>query len=176
MIYIILFIVVFVPVFDLFSKKAVMKFYRNNGRNMGVLSPCVFFMYVFFNKDKEKGFIQKNQTDHHIKFINICPPVYNNGAFLGIFKKRKVLLHFLIGLSLLVLMAFIIYNIYHKDFSAIFLSIVLGGGLGNFIDRLMHKAVTDFLFLSFNKNIIFNIADLFIMIGVVCVMIYIIFT
>jgi len=44
MIYIILFIVVFVPVFDLFSKKAVMKFYRNNGRNMGVLSPCVFFM------------------------------------------------------------------------------------------------------------------------------------
>ena len=73
-------------------------------------------------------------------------------------------------------MAFIIYNIYHKDFSAIFLSIVLGGGLGNFIDRLMHKAVTDFLFLSFNKNIIFNIADLFIMIGVVCVMIYIIFT
>jgi signal peptidase II len=46
-------------------------------------------------------------------------------------------------------------------------SFVIGGGIGNMIDRILHGSVTDFLHLkigSFQTGI-FNMADVSIMIG-----------
>ena len=48
--------------------------------------------------------------------------------------------------------------------------IVTGGALGNFLDRIFYKSVPDFIDLHFNNFhwFIFNMADIFITIGVIC--------
>ncbi|MDR2939493.1 MAG: signal peptidase II [Clostridiales bacterium] len=46
-----------------------------------------------------------------------------------------------------------------------FLSMVIGGAIGNLYDRHKNKSVTDFLFIKFKNAPIFNIADIFIFLG-----------
>lgn len=55
------------------------------------------------------------------------------------------------------------------------LALVLGGIIGNFIDRLHLKYVIDMLQLDFIHFNIFNIADSAITVGVVIIFIYLIF-
>lgn len=47
------------------------------------------------------------------------------------------------------------------------LSFVAGGGLGNMVDRLVSGAVTDFFATEFMSFPIFNVADIFVTVGVV---------
>lgn len=51
---------------------------------------------------------------------------------------------------------------------------VVGGGIGNVIDRLMYGSVTDFLYLRFGMlhTGVFNAADMSIMTGVVILLVY----
>ena len=47
-------------------------------------------------------------------------------------------------------------------------SIIIGGGLGNFFDRLIYKAVPDFLDVHYENFhwFTFNVADIFITLGI----------
>ena len=47
-------------------------------------------------------------------------------------------------------------------------SIIVGGALGNYYDRLTYKAVPDFIDLHFNNFhwFTFNVADIFITLGI----------
>ena len=56
------------------------------------------------------------------------------------------------------------------NISSYFLMLVLGGSLGNLYDRLFNYAVLDFIDFHIKDFhwFIFNIADVFITIGVVC--------
>lgn len=49
------------------------------------------------------------------------------------------------------------------------LGIILGGGLGNFLDRIFYEGVVDFISCSFWPT--FNLADVFITVGVVILLI-----
>ena len=51
-----------------------------------------------------------------------------------------------------------------------FLSLVAGGALGNLYDRIVYTAVPDFIDIHFQGFhwFVFNIADIFITIGVFC--------
>ena len=51
---------------------------------------------------------------------------------------------------------------------------VLGGTLGNVVDRLCFGGVRDFIYLKFINYPIFNIADLFIVVGVILLCVFII--
>lgn len=57
------------------------------------------------------------------------------------------------------------YNL--KSSTVLGVCFVLGGGIGNVYDRLVHGSVTDFLFIDFGifHTGIFNMADVSIMIG-----------
>ena len=48
-------------------------------------------------------------------------------------------------------------------------AIILGGALGNFYDRLVYKAVPDFIDLHYNNFhwFTFNVADIFITLGII---------
>ena len=51
----------------------------------------------------------------------------------------------------------------------IFISLVLGGALGNFYDRLTYNAVPDFIDIHYKDLhwFTFNMADIFITIGII---------
>ena len=61
-----------------------------------------------------------------------------------------------------------IYKSY--DFRVYFLLMVLGGSLGNLFDRIYFKAVPDFIDLHYINFhwFIFNVADIFISVGIIC--------
>ena len=51
-------------------------------------------------------------------------------------------------------------------------SIIIGGALGNFYDRLTYKAVPDFIDLHYNNFhwFVFNVADIFITLGIIAML------
>ena len=48
--------------------------------------------------------------------------------------------------------------------------IILGGSLGNLVDRIYYSAVPDFIDLNYNNFhwFVFNVADIFITTGIMC--------
>ena len=61
-----------------------------------------------------------------------------------------------------------IIGIKSDKFDKITFSIIIGGALGNFYDRIVFKAVPDFIDLHYGSLhwFTFNIADIFITIGI----------
>ena len=57
-----------------------------------------------------------------------------------------------------------------KDIKKYFYMMIIGGALGNFFDRVYYSAVPDFIDLHIGNFhwFVFNIADIFITIGVIC--------
>ncbi|GAB3067848.1 signal peptidase II [Virgibacillus ainsalahensis] len=97
----------------------------------------------------------------------------NAGAAWGILQGQMLFFYIV---TLIVVIGIIYYmQKYGKNdkFLAIALSFLLGGSIGNFIDRLFHQEVVDFFdFIIFNYDFpIFNIADSALTIGVILVII-----
>lgn len=97
----------------------------------------------------------------------------NSGAAWGILE-GKMLLFYII--TAIVTVGIIYYmEKYARGYKliAISLSFLLGGAIGNFIDRLLHKEVVDFLdFKIFSYDYpIFNLADSFLVVGVILLII-----
>ena len=68
---------------------------------------------------------------------------------------------------------------YWKNFSKLTrfsLAMILSGAVGNLIDRLMLGMVVDFIELTFVNFAIFNIADIFITMGTILLILSILFT
>src|SRR5699024_9443548 len=97
----------------------------------------------------------------------------NSGAAWGILEGK---MGFFYVITVIVVIGLIYYmQKYgkHSKFLAISLSFILGGAIGNFIDRLFRKEVVDFLdFNIFTYNYpIFNVADSFLVVGVILLLI-----
>ena len=79
----------------------------------------------------------------------------------------------------LVSMGVIVYLLYTEykrhPLMNISLAMVLGGGIGNMIDRVRLEYVVDFLKLEFMDFAIFNVADCFVTVGAALLAIYIVF-
>ena len=90
---------------------------------------------------------------------------FNYGAFYGILKNKKGIIIFINLIALLGCILLLILGFYNRDLSsyALGLSFIIGGGIGNLIDRIKNGYVIDFLYLS--RGPIFNIADIFVFIG-----------
>ena len=101
-------------------------------------------------------FLQLNTPVPLIKnFLNLTL-VYNHGVAFGFFQ-NQLLLFVLVSLFVI---GFIFYNLKSKTNSIILklsLSLILGGAVGNLIDRLRFGFVVDFLDLRIWP--VFNIAD-----------------
>lgn len=108
------------------------------------------------------------------KFLNI-DLIWNQGVAFGLFAFTKSdLYHYLTGFIGLVII-FILYMIFKSvDFKKYFLLLIAGGALGNFYDRIYFSAVPDFIDFHIDSFhwFTFNIADLFITLGVIFMILY----
>ncbi len=102
-------------------------------------------------------------------FLNL-DLIWNTGIGFGLLASNSSMLYnfitFLIGAIILTLLYIVINS---KNLDKIIFSIIIGGALGNFYDRLVFKAVPDFIDLHYNNFhwFIFNIADIFITLGII---------
>ena len=97
--------------------------------------------------------------------------VWNKGIGFGLFSFEESSIYNFISLIILIINIIIIYLIFKEDTpKTYFFAIILGGSCGNLFDRLYYAAVPDFIDLNYNGYhwFIFNVADIFITIGIIC--------
>jgi signal peptidase II len=96
--------------------------------------------------------------------------IWNEGIAFGLFSFSKTIMYDLLTLfiSLVILVIFIML-IKSKDLGKYPLLMIFGGAIGNLYDRVFYKAVPDFIDLHVNNFhwFIFNVADIFITVGVI---------
>ena len=96
--------------------------------------------------------------------------MWNTGIGFGLLSSDSDLFYNIISaLSAIVIFFLIIFALKSDKFDKISFSIIIGGALGNFYDRLIFNAVPDFIDLHYGNFhwFTFNIADIFITIGVI---------
>ena len=103
-------------------------------------------------------------------YLNIIL-IWNDGIAFGLLSSKENYLYNLISLIIIIIILILFYLIYKsKKFKKFSYILVTGGALGNVFDRVFYKSVPDFIDVHFNGFhwFIFNIADIFITIGVIC--------
>ena len=96
--------------------------------------------------------------------------IWNNGVGFGLLSFDSSLTYNLITVlvGIVILILFYIAITSSKSEKLIY-SIIIGGALGNFYDRLTYSAVPDFIDIHYNNFhwFTFNVADIFITMGVI---------
>ena len=97
--------------------------------------------------------------------------IWNKGIAFGLFSFNNIssynLISVIIALISLGILVLIVKNNGIKKYALLF---ILGGALGNFFDRIYYAAVPDFIDLHIKEFhwFVFNVADIFITTGVIC--------
>ena len=95
--------------------------------------------------------------------------IWNTGIGFGLLSYNSSLMYnlitVLVGVVIMILFYIVIIS---ENLDKLIFSIIIGGALGNFYDRLIYKAVPDFIDLHYNAFhwFTFNVADIFITLGI----------
>ena len=126
---------------------------------------------VFYLELKQKLYLNLNN-----QFINFYM-AWNKGINFGLFEGDSVLQAYV--LTTVAVLISIVFFIWLKNSTSFFLqllaSLVIGGALGNAIDRIMYGAVADFINVTccgLRNPYSFNLADIFIFIGLLGILIF----
>jgi signal peptidase II len=119
------------------------------------------------------GAMRPGDTIPVLPFFNL-EMVWNPGISYGLFPARGLAGTLLLGLFSAIAVAILGWWMWHshRKSLAIGLGLVIGGALGNLIDRLIYGAVADFFhFYAFGYDwYVFNVADIAITFGVIALL------
>ena len=107
------------------------------------------------------------------KFLNITL-IWNEGIAFGLLSFDRMyfynILTLIIGIIILVLIIMAINSNGLKRYS---LSVIIGGAIGNLLDRIVFSAVPDFIDFHIGNFhwFIFNVSDIFITLGIISLII-----
>ena len=115
-------------------------------------------------------FIQNNLSDLYINpYLNLIL-LWNKGIAFGLLESESFFYNFL-SILIFMIIVFIIYLIFKSDkkFEIVCFSMISGGAIGNFIDRLYYNAVPDFIDINYKGFhwFTFNLADIWITLGII---------
>ena len=108
-------------------------------------------------------------------FINLTY-LENRGAAFGILQDKRIFF-LIITIAIVCYLLYYFYKSYKTNpvILNVSLALIISGALGNFYDRFVNGFVVDFLEFSFFSFPVFNVADIFVTLGCVLMIIYIIF-
>ena len=133
---------------------------------------AVFIFFIFLLDRLSKNQIIYNYNENLIlinEYLNL-DLIWNTGIGFGLFSSNSEVFYnfvtMLIGFVIFVL-TYISLNL--DKLEKIIYCTIIGGAIGNFYDRLKFKAVPDFIDLHYNGFhwFTFNVADIFISIGII---------
>ena len=135
------------------------------------------FVLVLFTIDRIskililKNFLNNSSSEIYINsFLNFSL-VWNSGIGFGILQLEANIFYLLISIIITAINLILIYWMLSSSnyLESIFISIILGGALGNLFDRYYYSSVPDFIDFHYESFhwFTFNIADIFITIGII---------
>jgi signal peptidase II len=137
-----------------------------------------FFIVIFifaFDRISKLYVLNLAETDQFVniyinQFLNFYL-IWNTGIGFGLFSSSANFYYNFITLLIILINFIILIMIFKSNNYKLYLFlIILGGSLGNLFDRIYYKAVPDFIDFHYNDFhwFIFNVADIFITVGVIC--------
>lgn len=102
----------------------------------------------------------------------------NTGAAFSIFLNKQTFLIIITLLFTIALIYYLIRKVYMKEFFwfNLSLSFIIGGAIGNLIDRIRLSYVIDFFDFRLINFAIFNVADCFVVIGTIMLSLVLLFS
>ncbi|NLM13703.1 MAG: signal peptidase II [Epulopiscium sp.] len=93
----------------------------------------------------------------------------NKGAALNLLENHPKFIRIVTVPAILFLIIYLLKMIKNKGFvlTKIAIAFIAGGGAGNLIDRIKKGYVVDFFHFNFKKCPIFNLSDIFIILGTI---------
>ena len=147
------------------------KIFKNNLlKKENIINFIIIFTIFFLDRvSKFKVLNDFSDRDYFINnFLNI-DLIWNIGIGFGLLSTDTSFIYnlitFVIGVVIIILLYFLLKA---QKVEKIMYSMIMGGALGNFYDRLIYNAVPDFIDLHFDNFhwFTFNVADIFITIGI----------
>ena len=145
-------------------------------KNKKIIISILLLFFVFILDRATKTIIlniaeETGRVDIYINsFLNLFL-VWNKGIGFGLLSFDQKFIYNGITIFIFLINLIIIYLIFtEKGLKTYFLLIILGGSLGNLFDRVYYSAVPDFIDLNYKGYhwFTFNVADIFITIGIIC--------
>ena len=122
------------------------------------------FLIIRFNNETEEANIILTP------FLNLNL-VWNEGIAFGLLSFDDDLSYRLVTLFISIVILILFFMLYKAEkLNRVALIMVIGGATGNFFDRIYYSAVPDFVEIYYKSFhwFIFNVADIFITLGVFC--------
>ncbi len=101
--------------------------------------------------------------------------VENTGAVFGSFSNYSVLLSVITSIIIAVGLILLIIGKIKPGIQTVCAVLIISGGLGNLIDRLVRGYVVDFFEFLFFDFAVFNVADIFVTVGSAIIIVYLIY-
>jgi len=112
-----------------------------------------------------------NVVDIYVSpFLNLYF-IWNTGVAFGLLSFEQSTFYSLVTIIIICIdIILLIIIVRSNNYKAFFFICIFGGSLGNLFDRLYYKAVPDFIDIHFQEFhwFIFNVADIFISLGITC--------
>ncbi len=144
-------------------------------KKLVLMKKIIIILTIFFFDRLTKLYLidlQASGTDidfYIFPFLNFYL-IWNTGIGFGLASmEANVYYHILTTIIVFVNLGLIYFLIKSKGVYVYLLSIIIGGSLGNLFDRIYYSAVPDFIDLHLGNYhwFIFNIADIFITVGII---------
>ena len=148
----------------------------SNYLNKNFLISLLTISIIFF-LDRISKYLVISQSEKNLsydlfqsEFLNINL-IWNEGIAFGLLSFGNQIFYNIISVLIAIIIIILFILIFKakkiKKYSYI---IICGGALGNLFDRIIYKSVPDFIDFHYNEFhwFIFNIADIFITLGVLC--------
>ena len=141
-----------------------------------ILLNFIIVLLIFLADRVSKAYILKiaeieNGVDIYLtSYLNFYL-IWNKGIAFGLFSFNNNIAYNLISAIIaLISLTIIILIVKNDGIKKYALMFVLGGALGNLFDRVYYSAVPDFIDLHIKEFhwFVFNVADIFITFGVIC--------
>ena len=120
-------------------------------------------------------FLTKVETVPLIQNVLHLTYLENTGAAFGILKNNRWVFLIISTVAIIALLAYIAKFPPKSKWLGVGLSFIVGGGIGNMIDRVLLGYVVDFIDFRLINFAVFNVADSFVCVGAVLVLIYVFF-
>ena len=136
-----------------------------------------FFIIIIFGIDRiSKLLVIKFAELNDEMIINVTSflnlnLIWNEGIAFGIFSFDQKIYYNLLTIFIFLVILVIFWLMFKsKGLEKYCYMLIIGGSLGNIFDRIYYSAVPDFIDIYFNNFhwFIFNVADIFISIGIFC--------